>query len=156
MNLTPFHLTPSHPGPRKLLLFCALSLVLFACATAPREPLPYKLYPGPLRPAAELAIVKFGDAQFVAFDGRPTSHADWTEVHLLAGAHEIEWQAEFGVSVMVEPGGWARGGRKVDVTLEGGHAYVLRADRTTGYGYRMYFWIEEEASGRVVAGERRP
>jgi hypothetical protein len=141
---------------RTLLLCCALCACLGACAGAPPQPFAYKLYPGPVRPASELAVVRFGDAQYVAFDGRPTSHADWTEVHLLPGTHRIDWQSEFGVSVMVEPSGWVTGGESVDAELAAGRTYVLRADRTTGYGYRLYFWIEDEATGGVVAGERKP
>ena len=133
-----------------------LVAVLSGCAAGSAETFAYKLYPGPQRPAAELAILKLGDAQAVEIDGRPVSHADWTEVHLLPGTHAVRWQTEFLVSVMVEPSGFATGGREAEADLEAGRVYVLRSDRTTGPGYRMYFWIEDADGGHVVTGEAKP
>jgi len=131
----------------------ALTSVL-ACACATNAPAPsYKLYPGPVRPASELAIVHLGDAGTARFDGRVAERRDWSEVQLLPGEHTIEWIHEFGVSVMIEPSGFATGGDRATVTLEADHRYTLRADRTTGPGYRMYFWIVDDATGRVVFGE---
>ena len=131
------------------LLRCgALCLLLSACAGKPEVPLAYKLYPGPVRPVAELAIVRLGDAQYVEVDGRATSHADWTEVHLLPGEHEIEWQTEFGVSMMIEPSGLATGGDRVEATLRAGHVYVLRADRPRGMATGC-------TSGSRTSGPRR-
>lgn len=143
--------------PLRTLLSCsALCVWLAACAGTPQETFAYKLYPGPARPAAELAIVRLGDAQEALFDGRPVGQGDWSEAHLLPGRHRIEWQSEFGASVMVEPSGSVTGGEAVEVDLVAGRTYVLRADRTTGYGYRLYFWIEDAATGAVVAGEPKP
>lgn len=130
--------------------------VLAGCAAGSTETFAYKLYPGPIRPAAELAILRLGDAQAVEIDGRPVAQGDWTEVHLLPGLHAVRWQTEFLVSVMVEPSGFATGGQEAAVQLEAGHVYVLRSDRTTGLGYRMYFWIEDADDGQVVAGEAKP
>lgn len=136
---------------------CAfLAAVLLGCASGPAETLAYKLYPGPARPASEIAIVRLGDAAALEIDGRPVSRVDWTEVHVLPGSHRLRWQTEFGASVLVEPSGIAAGGREAEVALEAGRAYLLRADRTTGPGYRMFFWVEEAGSGRVVAGQAKP
>jgi hypothetical protein len=66
------------------------------------------------------------------------------------------WQTAFGVSVPVEPGMIATGGREAEVALEADRVDVLRADRTTRPGHRMSFWVEEAGSGRVVAGTARP
>lgn len=127
-----------------------------ACATSPRETQPYKLYPGPVRPAAEFAIVQMGDAGAAEFDGRAASARDWTEVHLLPGEHRIRWQTEFGVSAMVDPAMFVTGGNEASVTLAAGHVYSLRADRTTGPGYRLFFWITDDTSREIVAGEPKP
>ena len=140
----------------RALAVLALTGLLAACASGPRETQAYKLYPGPVRPATELAIVQMGDAERAEFDGRVASGRDWTEVHLLPGEHRIRWQTEFGVSVMVEPSGFATGGNDVRVTLAAGHVYALKADRTTGPGYRMFFWIRDETTREVIAGEAKP
>lgn len=131
-------------------------LLLAACATAPGPVWSYKLYPGPERPVTELAVVRMGEASAAEFNGRPVSSRDWTEVHLLPGEYTVRWQAGFGVSVLIEPSGYATGGRESRVCLDAGQTYRLRADRTTGHGYRMFFWIEDVATGAVVAGTRKP
>lgn len=131
-----------------------MSLLLLACAALPD--LPYKLYPGPVRPDSELAIVRLGDAGAAKFDGRIAARGDWSEVLLLPGEHLIEWQTEFGVSVLVEPSGFATGGNEAKVMLLAGHVYTLRADRTTGPGYRMFFWIHDDTTQQVIAGTPKP
>jgi len=136
------------------MLIGLTSLLLLACAALPD--VPYKLYPGPVRPDSDLAIVRLGDADAAKFDDRIASRGDWSEVLLLPGEHLIEWQTEFGVSVLVEPSGFAMGGNEAKVMLLAGHVYTLRADRTTGPGYRMFFWIRDETTQQVVAGEAKP
>jgi hypothetical protein len=74
----------------------------------------------------------------------------------MPGEHTIKWQTEFSVSVLVEPSGWATGGEQADVTLVAGHVYTLKADRTTGPGYRMFFWIRDDTAQQVIAGTRKP
>ena len=142
--------------PCRVLVVLGLTALLATCASGPRETHAYKLYPGPTRPAAELAIVRMGDAGRAEFDGRAASSRDWTEVHLLPGEHKIRWQSEFGVSVMIEPSGFATGGNAARVTLAAGHIYSLRADRTTGRGYRIYLWIRDETTRETIAGEPKP
>lgn len=137
-------------------LWWLLVACLVGCVAQSAETFAYKLYPGAPRPAAELAILRLGDAQAVEIDGRPVSHADWTEVHVLPGRQTVRWQTEFGVSVTVEPSGFATGGSEAHVELEAGRVYVFRADRSHGAGYRMYFWIEDVDGGRVVAGSPKP
>jgi hypothetical protein len=143
-------------GWRTLALSGVTGLCVVACASTRGDYHAYKLYPGPARPGSDLAIVRLADAAVAEFDGRAASRGDWTEVHLLPGDHRIRWQAEFGVSVMIEPTGLAAGGRETDVTLVAGHVYSLRADRTTGPGYRMFFWIRDDTAGQVIAGTPKP
>ena len=142
--------------PCRVLVILGLSGLLAACASGPLETHAYKLYPGPVRPAAGLAIVRMGDAGRAEFDGRPASGRDWTEVHLLPGEHTIRWQSGFGVSVMIEPGGFATGSSEARVTLAAGHLYSLRADRTTGHGYQTFLWIRDDTTGENIAGEPKP
>jgi len=140
----------------RAFVFWVCVALLLGCAGRSTETIAYKLYPGPLRTPSEIAIVRLGDAYTLEIDGRPVSQVDWTEVHVLPGTHVLRWQTEFLVSAMIEPTGFATGGREAVVALEAGHVYVVRADRTTGAGYRMFFWIEEADSGRVVAGKAKP
>ncbi len=127
-----------------------------ACASGPEPVHSYKLYPGQTRPVSELAVVQMGDAGAAEFNGRPVYRQDWSDVHLLPGKHEIRWQTEFGVSVMIEPSGFATHGRRFTVELDAGEVYSLRSGRTTGPGYRVFFWIEEASTGAVIAGTRKP
>lgn len=132
----------------------ALASALSTCAALPEAS--YKLYPGPVRPPVELAVVRLGDAGVAEFDGRLAARSDWSEVMLLAGEHTIRWQQEFGVSVLVDLRGAVAGGFETRVALNAGHVYTLHADRTTGPGYRMYFWIVDETDGRIVSGQPKP
>jgi len=129
-------------------------MLLCACAALPETS--YKLYPGLVRAPTEIAIVRLGDAGVAMFDGRIARRGDWGEVQLLPGEHTIVWQTEFTVSAMVEPSGFAYGGREEKIMLHAGHVYTLKADRTTGRGYRMYFWVRDETTQRVVAGTPKP
>lgn len=146
----------SRVSPGKGVACAALAAALLGCAGGPAETLIYKLYPGPSRRANEIAIVRLGDAAALEVDGRPVSRADWSEVHVLPGTHRLRWQTEFGVSALIDPSMIATGGREAEVSLDAGRVYVLRAERTTGPGYQMFFWVEEVGSGRVVAGRAKP
>jgi hypothetical protein len=115
----------------------------------------YRMYGGPERPDTEIAILKLGDAYEVEIDGRKVAHSDYSIVQLAPGTHRIGWSCEFGVSVMIEPSGWAYSGGSAEVELEAGHVYVLRCDRTTGPGYRTFEWISNETDGEVIAGGRK-
>jgi hypothetical protein len=142
---------------RMLTMLALACCVLAACATrGPTQTSSYKLYPGPVRPPSDIAIVRLGDAAAAEFDGRPVSAGDWTAVHLAPGTHAIRWVTEFGASVMVAPGGVIHGGSTVQPTLEAGHVYTLKAGRTYGYNFVLYFWIVDETTGQVVAGKPKP
>jgi hypothetical protein len=77
-------------------------------------------------------------------------------VKLHPGVHRIKWISTFGVSVMVEPAGYATYVTTSKVALEAGHIYELQADRTTGSGYKVYLWIEDITTGRIVDGKKKP
>ena len=139
-------------GATAMLVLAAVAL--HGCAAQPVAP--YKAYRGPERSISELAVVRFGDANAAEFDGEVIERTDWSEVQLLPGEHAIRWQTEFLVSVLVEPSGFAAGGNAQVVRLAAGHTYTLKADRTTGPGYQTYFWIRDDADGRVIAGMPKP
>jgi hypothetical protein len=136
------------------VLFVIFSLMLAACAST--ESHSYKLYPGPERAAAELAVLDLSRVDRVTIDGLRINRWDYDRVELLPGAHRIVSVKGFGFSVMVEPAMHGSFERALDVTLAAGKQYKVIADRTHGHGYRVYFWVEEVASGEVIAGERKP
>jgi hypothetical protein len=116
----------------------------------------YKLYPGKHRPASELAVVLLNDIPSVSVDGLSVFKTDYQEIHLLPGPHTLAWRKVFGFSVMVEPSMMKEAELALEAGLKAGHAYKLFADRTTGHGYRFYFWIEDAASGEVIGGLKKP
>jgi hypothetical protein len=136
-------------------LFTVLFVVLFGCASVPKET--YRGYTGDELPDASLALLYMGDGGTVKIDGMYYVESyKYSAVKLLPGPHRIEWTSTFGVSVMVDPRMIVGFGNKETVTLQAGHSYRLRADRTTGPGYRVYMWIEDTLNGNVVAGEKKP
>jgi hypothetical protein len=131
-----------------------LALALSACATSNSHT--YKLYPGPERPAAELATLDVSGVDSVIIDGLEVRRWDYGTVLLLPGEHQLVSTETFGFSVLVEPAMLGTFESTLDVTLDAGKAYKVIGDRTTGHGYRIYFWVEEAQSGRVIAGEKKP
>lgn len=144
-------------APREVvLLFLLASMLglLWSCAST--DDIVYKLYPGPERPATEIVTLKLGNASEVIIDGMKVDRSDYGSVTLLPGRHLIRWNTWFGVSVLVEPSGFATRTAGHGVELKAGHVYILKADRTTGHGYRTYLWIEDADSGEVIAGTKKP
>ena len=154
-------------GSKLARLALAMVVILLAgCYVGPGAPLlysdddgrhhVYKLYPGKERPQSALATVKLASAYYAQIDGLRVNQADYEQVLLLPGEHEIHWGQWFGVSVLVDSDMFSEGGLTAMVELKAGHTYELHADRTTGHGYRKYFWITDATSGEVVAGQKKP
>lgn len=139
-------------------LGCMLILfsILLGC-TADASKGVFRGYFGIEPPESRLAILDLGAASEVIIDDMYyVSQAKHSTVKLLAGVHRIQWASTFGVSVMVEPAGYASFGIISKVHLEAGHTYRLSADRTTGHGYRVFMWIEDMTTGKIVHGEKKP
>lgn len=133
-----------------------LAAFLAGCAHNSPAVWSYKLYPGPTRPAAELAILRL-DANFaLRVDGYMVAGTDWNEVLLLPGRHEVDCIVTYGASVMVEAGGIGQASAHLEADLAAGHAYVIRYKRTYGQGYQVWGWIEDVADGSVVTGRKMP
>jgi len=128
-----------------LVLFLVL---LSGCATP--ESVVYKLYPGPNRPDSGVATLELYNASSAVIDGFRVSRGDYSKVHLLPGKHYVTWTSVHGVSVLVEPSGFAQGGSQHLITMEEGHTYRLRSSRTTGPGYVIDHWIEDRTKGSVI------
>ena len=146
------------PGHFTAVFGCVLLglLIISGCAAHnPKEI--YRAYYGVVPSEGELATLEMGAAHEIVIDERYyVSGGKYGTVKLPAGAHRIWWATGFGVSVMVEPSGYAAFGMVSDVSLEAGHVYRFCADRTTGHGYRVYTWIEDRTTGRIVYGEKKP
>ena len=140
--------------------------LLAACYVGPGAPLLYSdddgghhiynLYPGKERPHSELATIKLASVYYAQIDGLRVNRADYEQVLLLPGEHEIRWGQWFALSVLVDPDMFSEGSLTAVVELKAGHTYELHAERTTGHGYRKYFWITDAASGEVIAGQKKP
>lgn len=137
-----------------LILTLVLTPVIAGCASS--NEYAYKLYGGAPRPDAEVATIRLADAAAARVDDRDVSQANYGYVKVLPGPHQLAWQCVYGVSVMIEPTGFATGEGSAGIELRAGHVYALRCDRTTGPGYETYQWIVDETAGQLVAGEKKP
>jgi hypothetical protein len=141
-------------GPCRTVLAAFLLVLSTGCSDTVYL---YKMYGGPVRPEAELAMVTLGDSTtFVVVGERKASRSDYGRLALLPGRYTIRWACLYGVSVLVEPSGWASGEGSGDVLLEAGHGYSTHCDRTTGPGYETFQWLKDDTTGTVVAGVRKP
>ncbi len=132
-----------------------LLLILAGCAAAPKGV--YRAFYGVEPAESDLVTLELGAAYEMIIDDRYyVSGRKYATVKLPAGTHRLRWSTWFGVSVMVEPSGYAAFDNASEITLEDGHTYRFCADRTTGHGYRVYQWIEDKTTGRIVQGEKKP
>jgi hypothetical protein len=138
-------------------LACALLLpVLAGCADGNPKGV-YRAFYRIEPPESKLATLDMGAAYEMIIDDRYyVSAGKYGTVKLPAGTHRIRWSTSFGVSVIVEPSGYAAFDIASEVSLEADHTYKFFVDRTTGHGYRVYHWIEDTTSGRIVQGEKKP
>ena len=136
------------------ILTLVLTLVIAGCASSNQYV--YKLYGGTPRLDTEVATIRLADAAAAQVDDRNVSQANYGFVKVLPGPHHLAWQCVYGVSVMIEPTGFATGEGSAGIELQAGHVYALRCDRTTGPGYETYQWIVDETAGQLVAGEKKP
>ena len=120
------------------------------------EPHVYKLYPGKVLAESEIVKIDMADAYYVIIDDYKVARVDDQHVRLWPGEHVIRWGKEFMISVMVDSSKFREGEGPAVVNLIAGHTYELYADRTTGHGYSMFFWIQDAESGEVIAGTKKP
>jgi hypothetical protein len=120
------------------------------------DPHVYKLYPGKVLAESEVVKVNLTDVYYVIIDDFKVARSDYQQVLVLPGEHVIRWGEWFTISVMVDPAMFREGRGEAVVDLIAGHTYELHADRTTGHGYSMFFWIQDAESGEVIAGTKKP
>jgi hypothetical protein len=132
-----------------------ISLSILAGCVAPREI--YRGYSEIDLREEELCTLDITQAYDVIIDDMHyVNSGKYGTVKLAAGPHKIKWVGNFVVSVLVEPSGHAIFNVISDVNLEAGHDYKLLMDRTTGRGYKVYFWIEDTTTGERVWGRKKP
>lgn len=135
-------------APRLLLVLVLLS----GCAPLPPKPA-YLLAPAHSAPNSA-AVLQLGDADWVNIDHRHFLEATrYGSALLPPGEHRIEWGHTFGFSPLVETRMEGEFRHEETVNVQAGQRYRLRADRTYGRWYRVYFWIED-GNGQVVAGNK--
>jgi hypothetical protein len=120
------------------------------------DPHVYKLYPGKELAESEIVKINMVDAYYVIIDDYKVTKSDYQQVLVLPGEHLVRWGKEFMISVMVDSSMFREGEGRAVVNLIAGHTYELYADRTTGHGYSMFFWIQDAKSGEVIAGTKKP
>ncbi len=96
-----------------------------------------------------------GDAYWATFDELRIEGAKYSAVKLLPGTYRIEYGKTWGVSFLVDPRMQVSRSFGATLALDAGRTYKLRADRTYGRGFAMYFWIEDE-KGNIVTGIKKP
>jgi hypothetical protein len=143
-------------GPARAVATVVLVTAVLCAGSCTTTEYAYKMYGGPERPDADLSVIDLADAAGVMVGNRKVARSDYSKVRLLPGTYPVYWECLYGVSVMIEPSGFATGAKSADVDLRAGHVYSLHCDRTTGYGYQMYQWIRDDTEGRIVAGQEKP
>ena len=143
-----------------MILVASLSagLTLQGCGTS-KEGVPFRAYQGPIQPPAQVATVVNKSAWLKAIDRKDLpKHSNpkkyYNQAKLLPGRYVLSISRSFLVSVLVDTRGIVTYERAFTAELKPGHVYSLHADRTTGRGYRVYLWIEDDATKQVVAGEK--
>lgn len=135
-----------------------LILVIVCAGCAGRTPDVYYGYLGEARTDAEVAIVRGVTAALHEIDGKQLKHSDpdkyYREARIPPGPHTVTLHRWFGVSVLVVPKGYVEAVSTFSINLEPGHVYELHGDRTTGPGFRVYLWIVDATTGKVVAGQK--
>jgi hypothetical protein len=136
---------------------CVTALLLGSCAGP--TPDVYKSQLSQASPESPIAIFRAESAAFQEIDGSRLEHPDpnkyYHEAHLPPGPHDVTLRRWFGVSVLVVPRGYIETvSRSFTVDMKADHVYELHADRTTGHGFRVYFWIEDATTKEVVAGTK--
>ncbi|WP_116472791.1 hypothetical protein [Zobellella maritima] len=134
-------------GTLSMPVLILLLTFLSACATAPKEV--YQEVSATDLPETSLVTVEMGDATWAKFNDLHIDGAKYSAVKLNPGTYRIEYSTTFGVSFMVDPRMLVSQAVNMTIDLEAGRTYRLRADRTYGRGYAMYFWIED-TQGNVV------
>ena len=117
----------------------------------------YVGYQGPERPRSQIAVVRLDPTsdrlKFGSIDGVALPKSVH-QVRVLPGTHSIglrgfsEQGAPFGITVL------APQEASLSVDVQAGHRYIVKATGTNIGQIRFAPWIEDKATGQVVAGKK--
>ena len=137
------------------VVFTLVLLVLTGCGALSTGGI-YRAYVGLEPTESELATLELGAAQEAIIDDRYyVSRAKYPSVKLVPGLHKITWETAFGVSVMVDPKGYAAFGIVSRVTFEPGHVYRLSGFYRRGFGIEPIIADLDLGLG-LIAAAREP
>ena len=139
------------------IVLVLLLAVLTGCGPTPDV---HKGFVNDNQPVEELAIVRGVTAGMHVIDGQTMVHPNpnkaYKEAYLPPGQHTISLGRQFWFSTLIVPQGiLVVVSKPFTVDLEAGHIYELHGDRTTGT-VRMALWIQDSATGVVVARDDNP
>ena len=142
---------------QKEIVFVLLLAALTGCGPTPDI---HKGFVNDSQPEEELAIVRGMTAGMHVIDGQTMVHPNpnmaCREAYLSPGQHTISLGRQFWFSTLIVPQGiLVVVSKPFTVDLEAGHIYELHGDRTTGT-VRMALWIQDSATGVVVARDENP
>ena len=137
-------------------LTISLALILSACSAKPEEV--YRGYGGPDLPNASLVTVNLKNRaiEWVECNDLRVDGKQYGAIKLLPGTYRIRYRATFAVSYAIDSRGRVSREVTATVVLKAGHTYELRAERTTGHGYKLFFWIEDVQETSIIWGEKKP
>ncbi len=161
-----------YPKYSTVLAFVLLSTLMAGCAvslTRDWDSLPdiYRGYAGPELPETSFAKIDLGLARWAEVTGpqieqhvligiRDDERTGYGSIALRPGRYQVKWGRGFGLSFLVDPSMYAAYEDSTEVTLTGGHTYLLHMDRNYGVGYVVFSWIEDESTGDVIYGYKKP
>lgn len=148
MNVSHVSLGLGHARALRATVLLAAG-ALCSCAATPTAQ--FQAFDGASLPQESIATLRFEPSDFVKIDGRPIFRGKYSSAAVLPGRHVVEWTHTFLVSVTVDPrmrASYTAG--PANVVLDAGHSYRLRSERTFGFGYRVFFRIEDTDTGAVV------
>jgi len=129
-----------------------IAVAAVVCSCAANESLPvYKLYPGPPLDESALVTIRTGGRVFdVYLDGLSFSHEEYDRVQLWPGIHAIRWQGNFRTSDERYSAYPYAKSACVEIELEQGVHYRLRAGHPESPDLARKLWIEHEDTGAVL------
>ena len=145
----------------KLFFIPFFLIFISSCASAPKHSVEiYQAYVGSALSAetvSSIHMVVRSDLRdyvdWVAIDSARIDHEEYGAISIRPGDYLVEWGRKFSLSPMLKASGSESRQWRADLKLEAGHAYTIHAKRTVGHGYKIYSWITDDTTGRLIWGK---